>query len=729
MDQPKSNPKALREAVAALVQRLQSLADKRVSQRKSIEDRWLEDIEQYYGRYDAQTAKSLRESNLSQVFVNMTQKKTNSMAARLGDLLFPTDDRNWDIGPTPEPELATEAEKAAAASRMMQQQLAQAAQAQQQGGQPDPRMQALEQAARAADEADKDMQARIAEGKSRAKLMARKIEDQLTESLYAATMRKVIEDACKLGTGVAKGPVTGDRVRKGWKRGPDGAFTLQTAAGAEQPAMRHVDIWGFCPDMAVDWIGNSEGVFERHLMNKRQLRVQSKLPGYDQDAVRNVLNQEPRGSTPDYLTRLRTVTGEQSNIASDLYQVWEYSGPIEAKDMLLLAEAVGDEATVEEMTDADPLVEYNCVVVFCQGEVLKFALYPMDSGETMYSVFNLMKDEASVFGFGIPWMIRHPQRMLNGAVRAMMDNAGLAAGPQIVIAKDLVQPQDGTWGMVARKVWLSEGGLPQDRAPFSVFNVPMNSAELSAVIALALRFVDEMSELPQIAQGEQGTGVTKTAQGMALLMNGANVTFRRIVKQFDDDMTVPNIRRFYDWDMQFSADEAIKGDFEIDARGSSVLLVREMQAQNLMFVATNLGAHPVFGPMLKNRDVLRKLFQSMMIPADEVVLTDDEIDAIMMRQAAEAEAAAKAQAEGGQQVDDGAKVAVAQMQDATKRWIAQLQVDADLTKAALSANLKTDEVTARMEAAMRALDSKERLAAADIAVTAQIGQPSVLTSA
>jgi hypothetical protein len=31
--------------------------------------------------------------------------------------------------------------------------------------------------------------------------------------------------------------------------------------------------------------------------------------------------------------------------------------------------------------------------------------------------------------------------------------------------------------------------------------------------------------------------------------------------------------------------------------------------------------------MLKNKDVLKKLFQSMMIPADEVVLSDEEIEA------------------------------------------------------------------------------------------------------
>ena len=41
----------------------------------------------------------------------------------------------------------------------------------------------------------------------------------------------------------------------------------------------------------------------------------------------------------------------------------------------------------------------------------------------------------------------------------------------------------------------------------------------------------------------------RTAMGMAMLMNAVNVVFRRVVKNFDDDMTMPNISRLYDWNM------------------------------------------------------------------------------------------------------------------------------------------------------------------------------------
>jgi hypothetical protein len=141
-----------------------------------------------------------------------------------------------------------------------------------------------------------------------------------------------------------------------------------------------------------------------------------------------------------------------------------------------------------------------------------------------------------------------------------------------------------------------------------------------------------------MAQGEIGEIPKNTPFGTTVLtMGNANVVFRDGIKNFDDDVTVPDLRRLYDWNMQFSPKEEIKGDYDVKATGSAVLLVREMQAQSLMAIAMNFGGHPVYGPMLKNRDLLRKIFQAHMIPADEVMLSDEQIDAVLAIAAKQAE--------------------------------------------------------------------------------------------
>ncbi len=87
----------------------------------------------------------------------------------------------------------------------------------------------------------------------------------------------------------------------------------------------------------------------------------------------------------------------------------------------------------EEFEDYDPLDEINVIVWFCQGHLLKFAEQPMESGDLLYSVFSFERDDTSMFGFGVPNLMRDSQKAINGGWRMTMDNAGLSVGPQVVV--------------------------------------------------------------------------------------------------------------------------------------------------------------------------------------------------------------------------------------------------------------------------------------------------------
>jgi hypothetical protein len=103
-----TTPVALRERVGFLIQGLAKEADKRVGQRLHVEARWTEDLEQYHGVYDSKTRGELAKGKgaRSQLFIGATRSKTNALEARIADMLFPTDEKNWGMGPTPVPELA-----------------------------------------------------------------------------------------------------------------------------------------------------------------------------------------------------------------------------------------------------------------------------------------------------------------------------------------------------------------------------------------------------------------------------------------------------------------------------------------------------------------------------------------------------------------------------------------------------------------------------------------------
>jgi hypothetical protein len=93
------------ERLNTFASRLSRLAQEQVAKRSQIEQRWLDDIRQYHGQYDAREQSNLEQQGGSKVYVNITRNKTNAAEARLQDMLFPTDDKNWAINPTPVPEI------------------------------------------------------------------------------------------------------------------------------------------------------------------------------------------------------------------------------------------------------------------------------------------------------------------------------------------------------------------------------------------------------------------------------------------------------------------------------------------------------------------------------------------------------------------------------------------------------------------------------------------------
>jgi hypothetical protein len=126
---------------------------------------------------------------------------------------------------------------------------------------------------------------------------------------------------------------------------------------------------------------------------------------------------------------------------------------------------------------------------------------------------------------------------------------------------------------------------------------------------------------------QQQPAMLKTLGGTALWMSAQNIMMRKAVKNFDDDLTVPFLTRLYDWNMQFNKKDEIKGDYSVDARGTSVLLVREMQARNIQeFIAAALTM-PEGAVELDVRGVLKNMAKGMQIAIDDVMRTDDDYEA------------------------------------------------------------------------------------------------------
>jgi hypothetical protein len=255
--------------------------------------------------------------------------------------------------------------------------------------------------------------------------------------------------------------------------------------------------------------------------------------------------------------------------------------------------------------------------------------------------------------------------------------------------------------------------MPEGYRPFTAVDIPSRQADMERILQIADRFADEESSMPRVAEGDQGNHI-QTAQGMSMLMNSANVVFRRVVKNIDDFLTTPNIRRLYDWNMQFSKNDQIKGDYEVKARGSSVLIVRELALQNLHGMLAEFSAHPVIGPMGKWANAFRKYVQAAHISADEIVKDDDTIKTEADQRAKMAAQAAPPHGKSPEELQNDLEIAREGNQ--TKLQVAELQRETALITLAQKNNLSLEQIKAELQMQQQDFQHKERTVAAEAAL-------------
>lgn len=621
-----------------------------ISAREPVERRMLEDLRQYHGRYDAETEAQMASAKYkrSKVFANITRSKTNAAEARIGDMLFPADDKNWAIQPTPIPSLQQQPAVAQQPAMTQPPGIGITGQGGQALGQPGPNDQAQEQA------------------KNAAQGMTRLIEDQLTECQYNIHARRAIHQAAVLGTGVLKGPIITVKRDKRWGKIDDQttgeSVRVLEVEDRTYPAAEWVDVWNFYPDLSCKTVNECEAIYERKFISRRQLRELARRPGYLVDQVQEVLREGPQkfSNSCDYLNKLREISGVTGVVDDTRFELWEYHGPVEP-EMLRACGCEVDDGSLDEL---------EAVVIFIGDRVIFADINPMETGERPYSVWNWEEDETCLFGYGVPYLMRTPQRVMNAAWRMMMDNSGASVGPQIAVKNSKVAPINGEWTLEPMKLWFVTDPNVAVNDAFATFDINSHQGELANILQLAKTFADEETSLPMIAQGERGTA-PDTATGMSMLMNAANTVLRRMVKAFDDFVTKPMITRFYDYNMQFHDDESVKGDFEVDARGTTALLVKELQTQQLMAFA-NFFMNPAFAPILANKApaLLRRIAESLRLSPDEVVPTDEELQAMQ-------EQAQQMAAQQQQQQQQDPRITVAQMRAEAEMQRAQYEAQAN----------------------------------------------------
>lgn len=589
--------------VSGLAVYVQNCFDKSVAARQEIENKWVEDLRQYKGIYSPAILARMNKFR-AKAFIRLTRAKVRTIDSRLTDLLFPANgDKNWSIEPTPIPEFSDK--KMSAILQLWKEESGQ-----------DATRETLELLMNE-------------EAKKQARKMSKVIEDQLAELKYREIMRNVIHSGNVYGTGVLKGPLVAITENRQY-------YKQVSKNGKEQwllqehdtitPFVEYVRLWDIYPDMSVDNLDDCRYIIQRRKMDKHDLVGLSKRSDFDADSIIKYLDMNPDGdytkmSFETELSNLGDVIESQDAepSSSKKYEVLEFWGYVDARDLEL--------AGVEIPTEKKSQVELVANIWVLGDYVIKATLSSLEGIKWPYFFYYYDKDETSLFGEGIPSIMKDIQDLINSSFRAMLDNAAISAGPQVEVNLDLLSEDEDPRDFYPFKVWLRTGeGADASNPAIRQLQIQTNSAEYLNMIELFRTYGDEITSIPRSMWGEPSGTNARTSGGISMLLGQANITIKDQVKNFDDGITKPFITAMYYWNMQFNGDEDIKGDYAVVARGSSSLIAKEVKSQMLIQFA-QMTQNEMDAGTVKRPALIRAIAESLDLSDDNLVYTDKEIQA------------------------------------------------------------------------------------------------------
>jgi hypothetical protein len=523
----------------------------------SKEKEWLESVRQFKGIYDPEDLARM-EVNQSRVYPRYTRSKVQPTVAKLNNLLFPDNDRNFEVRHTPEPRL-TEEQLEEIAGTFVDEEGA-------------PREASLPEVEEAI----------IQYSAKKAQRMTREMDDQLVEMGHINKAKRTIRSGVMLGTGVLKGPLVKNKKVRRVEKTEAGYAQAETLT--YRPDSAAVRLWNFFPDMSATELKHCNFVYELHSMTKHELRKLAKRKGFKRDVVTDYVRKHKKG---DYKMRnwevdlLTLKDDEAPKTVSNNYEVLEMNGYLDGHDLV----EIGALNPEEKDADRDWLVN----VWLLGREIIKVKVLPVEELEEIYHLFYFEKDDSSVFGEGLPKIIRHTQLAICAATRAMLDNAAWVSGPILEINGDLMGDDEDPDDVYPGRVFQREGrGADAQYPAVRVYNIDSRASEYLSIINKLESNGDMESTLPAFLFGTAAKTTNETAKGVSIQQSNTNLTINDIVKQFDETHE-KFLTQLYKWNQKYNEDETIKGDMEVKAIGSASLVSKEVRMQALDFFAQTLS--------------------------------------------------------------------------------------------------------------------------------------------
>ena len=619
------------DEVPSLVGYIESKYNDSKASRQTHESRWLRAYKNYRGVYDSGT--QFRDSEKSRVFIKITKTKTLAAYGQIVDVLFANKNFPITVESTPVPEgIANLMHTPAPGEEQLKSPY---------GFEGDdnellPGMTEVTPKNRLGGLASEYEGMTLLEGKSRhggpqispaketARRMERLMHDQLLQNNGINVLRHSIFESVLLGTGIIKGPLGYNKTIHKWSNTEEGE-KIYEPYDKLVPKIEGVSCWDFFPDPAATSLDDCDYVIERHKFTRSQLRDLINMPHFDSEAIIECLEMGGNYTTEYYEDIIQTYDKQNygEGTTQDRYEILEYWGTID----LYTASLIG--LDLPEKTDALDQIQVNAWI--CNGKVLRTVLNPFTPARLPYQAFPYEINPYQLFGIGVPENMEDAQLLMNGHVRMAIDNLALAGNLVFDVDEASLVPGQNM-DIFPGKIFRRQSGVTG--TAINGLKFPNTAPENLQMYMQARQLADEETGIPSIMHGQTGvSGTGRTAAGLSMLMGGANLSIKTVMKNIDDFLLKPLGESLFQWNMQFDMDNPdVVGDLEIKPKGVSSIMQKEVRTQRLTTLLQTV-ANPMLAPFIKIPNLIRELAIAQDIDPDSLVndMDDAQIFAEMLR--------------------------------------------------------------------------------------------------
>lgn len=579
----------------------------------SIEERLIKCLRQRLGQYDPDVYAEIQRQGRSDIFMLLTSIKCRAGKAWIEEIMLPPDEPVFDLLPTPVPDLpvSKEMEVQNKVNEDINQIMMMA-----------PGTVLTKEIVQEHTDAIRERvrQAHMERARAAAEHIANKIEDEFQEGGFYSALKDFIDDVVTFPFAVMGGPFIRKERRVVWAEDGKGGFIPKIKPKFIRKYER-VSPFDAYPSPGAKSMQDGY-LFIRRKYRKTDLYDMIGIPGFSEDSIREVLANPPAKEWVSIDNeRDDAYNRDEVEDPDTIIDVLEFWGNIEGKLL--------NEWGMEDIEDPEKM--YGVTAWMIGNYVICARVNPHPLNKRPYHSTSYENLAGSIIGKSPPELMKDVQRMANAAARAIVDNLGIASGPQVGVNVDRMAPGTDVTSLYPWKVWSFEDDPTGSTGnpPFVFFQPNALTGDLWNLYERASIQAGEQTGIPAFTHA--GIGANKeageTASGMSMQINQAGKVLKSVVREIDHSIVKPIVKDHWMHIMLYDEDEYKIGDVNIVARASEHLIVMEtiqLRLNEFMALTVNDWDRSIIGDRGRAA-LLRERIKALKIPHGDVIPTDDEM--------------------------------------------------------------------------------------------------------